>query len=144
MPLPARRLALAITGLTSALIATTWATAIFGQDGTTKPHAPDRFKPAGPRASLMGWHDRAYDELLDGISRKDVESAESAWLLAELANVNSFHSEKSDYKAWAEHLRDSASEIADTIRKRRDFDRAKTLSNKLRDTCKRCHDAYKL
>ncbi|MBL8878606.1 MAG: cytochrome c [Phycisphaerales bacterium] len=138
-----RKLALGVTGLVAITIATRWSSAIFGQESAINPTPSGGFKPTTPRTSLMHWHDRAFDELLEGISRKDGESAEAAWLLAELANVNSFHSEKPNYRNWADQLRDGAIEIADTIRKKRDFDRAKALCNKLKDTCKRCHDAYK-
>lgn len=113
------------------------------QDSPDKAVVP-QFKPAAPRASLMDWHSRAFDELNAGIAKKDVKCAEAAWLLAELANVNQFHTEKDDYRKWADDLRDGAVEIANTIRKKHDFARAKTLSAKLKDTCKRCHDAYKI
>lgn len=113
-----------------------------GQENS-QPADPASFRPISPRATLMEWHSQAFDELNAGIDRKNVAAADSAWLLAELANVNYFHSEKSNYRAWAGEMRDAAAELADTIRKKRDFNRARELSKRIKDTCKRCHDAYK-
>ena len=113
-----------------------------GQDAAS-PGNPPAFRPISPRATLMEWHSQAFDELNAGIARKNVDAADSAWLLAELANVNYFHSEKIDYRAWAGEMRDAAAELANTIRKKRDFNRAGELVKRIKDTCKQCHDMYK-
>lgn len=113
-----------------------------GQEATAPPHPPT-FRPISPRATLMEWHSQVFDELNAGIARKNVDVADSAWLLAELANVNYFHSEKIDYRAWAGEMRDAAAELANTIRKNRDFNRAREIVKRIKDTCKQCHDMYK-
>ncbi len=63
--------------------------------------------------------------------------------LAELANVNTYHSEKEDYLAWAGQMRDTALELAKEAEKSdADDAKMKKLMATLKNTCGDCHDAY--
>ena len=63
--------------------------------------------------------------------------------LAELANVNTYHSQKEDYQAWAGQMRDTALELANEAEKpNADDAKMKKLVNTLKNTCGACHDAY--
>lgn len=100
-------------------------------------------KPVAPRDDLMHWHDRAFGQVRLGIAQKDAEKAKSyAWLLAELANVNTQHSDDPKYKELAGKLRDGMVAVAEAIEKE-EFDKAKQLAMDSGKNCKSCHDAFK-
>ena len=109
------------------------------QDATAQPVAA--YRPIAPKIDLMEWHDRAFNAMRLAIAKKKPAAAEHAWLLAELANVNSHHSDKTDYRGWAATVRDAAAEIAKAAKEKK-FDRAKELAKAMNDTCTSCHDKY--
>jgi len=67
-----------------------------------------------------------------------------AEVLAELANVNTFHKDKADYRGWAATLRDTSLELATEAQKKKDADESRlaSLFKKLKKTCMACHDMY--
>lgn len=109
------------------------------QDTATQPSAA--FRPIAPKIELMEWQDRAFSAMRLAIAKKKPTVAEHAWLLAELANVNRYYSDKMDYRAWAAAVRDGAAEIAKAAEDKK-FDRAKELAKTIGDTCTSCHDKY--
>lgn len=109
------------------------------QDTVPQPSAA--YRPIAPKIDLMEWHDRAFNAMRLAIAKKKPAAAEHAWLLAELANVNSHHSDEKDYRAWAQTVRDGAAEIAKAAKDKK-FDRAKELAKTMNDTCTSCHDKY--
>ena len=63
--------------------------------------------------------------------------------LAELANVNTYNSQKKDYQAWAGQLRDTALDLAKEAEKSdADDARMTKLVASMKNTCGACHDAY--
>ncbi len=65
-------------------------------------------------------------------------------VLAELANVNTYNSEKEDYRAWASQLRATAMELSEEAKKKSAADdaRMKRLFVRIEATCHACHEAY--
>lgn len=76
---------------------------------------------------------------------RNYEIEEAAEILAELANVNQFNSEKEDYRAWATTLRDAAMGLAHEADKGDAADEAnmKKLVQTMKSACSDCHDAYR-
>lgn len=122
-------------------------TSIFAVSGLTaqdKPPAaePATLAPAAPHHFLMEWHGKAFDELNLALGKKKQEAAaQNAWLLAELANVNTLHSEQADYRGWAAAVRAAAADAAAAIAAK-DFDKAKSIAKSIHATCEACHDKY--
>ena len=110
------------------------------QEKPTRPTAA-AYRPVAPKIDLMEWHDRAFNSMRLAIAKSKPEAAEHAWLLAELANVNTRHSEEADYRKWAGEVRDAAAGIAKASKEKK-FDRAKALAKTMNDTCTACHDKY--
>lgn len=112
------------------------------REGMAVQDAPVAFKPAAPRHDLMEWHDKAFSALRKEIGRgKGEQAAEHAWLLAELANVNSTHSPRRDYQSWAGQVRDDAVAAAKLLKEGK-VDEAKPIVKRMSDTCNTCHDKY--
>ena len=111
--------------------------------------AAAEFKPVASIETLMKGQDeqfQAIGELLDdpsirGRTRKLVMRGE---LLAELANVNTYHRSDSDYRGWASDLRTASLALAAEAKKRKDADneKMKELFAQLDTTCNACHDKY--
>lgn len=107
------------------------------------------FKPVSELEHLMEGqelHFKAIDELLKDTAAKDrlKRLAMHADILAELANVNTFNKDKSDYKTWAGQVRDLSSKLAAEADKKAGVseDELKSLRKQISDTCTSCHDAY--
>lgn len=116
---------------------------VFTTQAQDTPAGGATFKPAAPREALMEWHEKAFNNARKAVSGKKFKDlAENAWLLAELANVNSFHAEKDDYRNWANELSAKAAELA-AAGKEKQFDKAAELVKGLNATCKSCHDVYR-
>lgn len=113
--------------------------------------AADRgFKPAASIEALMHGQDMAFQNLGRLLEDKQARNRANALfldaeLLAELANVNIYHKDKADYRAFATIVRDTALDLAREARKRNQADEArmKSLYDKLNETCLACHDVYK-
>ncbi len=118
---------------------------LIAQDAGTAP----AFKPAASLHALMHGqesHLLALKELLDNAKAKDRISnlATHAELLAELANVNIYHNEKADYRAWARDLRETSLEFAKEAKARGEKSEAnmKAGFERIKTLCTACHDAY--
>lgn len=122
-------------------------TAAFAQSVLTaqeKPSAPSpgSLSPAAPHHILMEWHDKAFNDFNLALTKKKPEAAaQNAWLLAELANVNTLHSDKPDYREWAGAVRSGAAEAAAAVAAQ-DFDKAKAIAKGINATCEACHNKY--
>lgn len=106
--------------------------------------APDAggFHPVAPHHALMEGHERCHDDLKRAIGRqKSNDAANQAWLLAELANVSSRHSDKEDYRNWANELR-AQSVAAARAAESKNWDEAKTALKQISTVCKACHEKY--
>lgn len=109
---------------------------------TTQGAVAHDFKPAAPHGVLMAWHDQAFGQMRLAIARKDAEKAQQyAWLLAELANVNSTHRADEQFRGFANKLRDECAALAEAAGKG-DLERGKQLASQINATCTACHDVY--
>lgn len=106
------------------------------------------FKPVASIHGLMNGQALLFKSVRKAITNKEtpqrLEHIEVyAEALAELANVNTYHSEKEDYQAWAGQMRDTALELAEEAEKSdADDARMNKLVASLKNTCGACHDAY--
>ncbi len=101
------------------------------------------FKPVADQHMLMEWQERVFSGMNRAIlQKKDSEVVAHAWMLAELANVNRFHSKKDDYRRWAKDMLDTAVKLAEAG-KAKQFDEAKKLARKMNATCSSCHEVYR-
>jgi|GEM_PF-3635898 len=100
-------------------------------------------KPIAPQATVMYWHDRAFGQMNLGLARKDQKkAARNAWLLAELANINSRHNDSPRFKAFAAQLRKHAVEVANAV-EQENVAMARASSKKISQTCKACHHQFR-
>lgn len=120
-----------------------------------KPDAKDCYKPVTPVNFLMEAQQEHWNQVVDRIrSRKgEPDAAEAkvkedfkimerhAYVLGELANVNQFHSEKEDYRAWAVEMRDLCVALARAAREQ-DLRKADELGRRIHSTCNACHAKY--
>ena len=106
------------------------------------------YKPVAPLHGLMYGQQVMFKGIRKAIGDKTtrdrgevIEHLSQA--LAELANVNTYHNEKADYRAWAGQLRDTALELAE-VAEEKVIDEAKMakLVGQIKGTCGDCHDAY--
>lgn len=89
-----------------------------------------------------------FKEIQGAVTRGGAHAGEHieayAEALAELANVNTFNSEKQDYRNWAGQVRDLSMELAQAATsKPQDAAKMKQLVGALRNSCSACHDAYR-
>ena len=145
-----------VLGALSVVIAIPLASAVQTQEPAGEnEHAPlvpeaarpaallEDFKPVADRNVLMEWQERVFSGMNRAIlQKKDSEVVAHAWLLAELANVNRFHSKKDDYRRWATEMLDTAVKLAESG-KAKQFDEAKKLARKMNATCSSCHEVYR-
>ena len=145
-----RRIMIRRTALTIVLLAgCVWCLTLVARADSEPSSQSDSFKPAASIDALMygqSQHFKTVGQLVKNKSAKDRADrlAMEAEVLAELANVNTFHKDKADYRGWAETLRDTSLELAAEARKKKDADqsRLESLRKKLKKTCIACHDMY--
>lgn len=114
-----------------------------GDDKDTKPAPARPFKPIMTVEQLMEGQDKLYAEIKDGITDKAWAEAEtSAWMLAELANVNHYQSDKLDYRKHADAMAAECQALAKVLRKR-DAAAAQAQAAKISENCKACHEQFK-
>lgn len=111
--------------------------------------AAGEFKPVAPVGSLMHGQMVFFKEITEQLGKpaggeRNHEIAESAGVLAELANVNRHNKDKEDYRGWATSLRDTALELAKEAGKADAADNARMnkLIQTMKATCAACHDVY--
>ena len=107
------------------------------------------FKPVASVRGLMTGQGIVYKQLqaaIDGPKAADRPMIVqlTAEALAEFANVNTYNSEKQDYRGWAAQLRENAMELSMEAKKKASADDAKMkqLFARIEATCQACHDAY--
>lgn len=117
-------------------------------DGKAQP-APEPFHPVADVHFLMEGQEIHFKGVRDALENKELRNrlgliSKHAAVLAELANVNYYHSIESDYRGWAWKLRDDAMEVFKEAQKRGQVDESKikTLMERLETTCTACHDKY--
>ncbi len=108
---------------------------------------PPAYKPVSPVHPLMEFQDHYFDEIKKMVNasdaKKDFKVVESsAYVLAELCNINSYQQDKEDYKKWAQEARELSLNLAKAA-KDKDTDKAKGLYREIHVRCTACHDQYK-
>ncbi len=107
------------------------------------PAPAGKFVPVTDVHHMMEGQGKLWGEIKDGILDSNWKAAEnSAWLLAEVANVNQYQHEAADYKAWAKQMSDQCVELAGTLKKK-DAAKSRDLVSKIGNTCSECHNKYK-
>jgi len=113
------------------------------KDDKTKPAAARPFKPVTNVEQLMEGQEKLFTEIKDGVlDGAWDECATSAWLLAELANVNHYQTDKPDYQRFADNMAAECQALAKVLKKR-NADDAKAQITKVANCCKACHDVHK-
>ncbi len=114
-----------------------------------KKVAAGSFKPVASVHTLMEGQGLFFKKLGAAVGNPQApkragEIAFSAEMLAELGNVNTHNSDKSDYVQWAGQVRDTAMELAGVAKSEGDLneDKVKALFGRLESTCKACHEKY--
>ena len=138
------------TALTMVLLAgCVWCLTLVARADSGSAAPPGSFKPVASLEGLMygqKHHFKAMSKLVKNRNAKNrgERLALEAQVLAELANVNTYHKDKADYRGWAETLRDTSLELATEAEKKKDADqsRLESLRKKLKKTCVACHDMY--
>lgn len=126
--------ALVIMGIFSTVALVAW--------GQSPPAAAPAFKPVQSLGMLMGGQDKLMGRIKDAILDKAWEDAESsAWLLAEIANVNQYQKDDPDYRALASRMSGECVELAKVLKKR-DAKAAKDHVQLIGQTCKSCHEKF--
>ncbi len=106
------------------------------------------FQPVASVESLMHGQVKFFKEIGELVekpasSHRNEELHEYAEVLAELANVNRYNKDKTDYRDWATQLRDTSLELASEAKKKdTDDTRLKKLHAEMKTVCGACHDAY--
>lgn len=133
----ARALIVALLGLGAFLAATQ-----LGYSEDPKPAAARAYKPVQPIHEMMEGQKKLFGEIKDGLLDKQWNKAsQSAWILAEVANANSYQHDAADYQAWAAKMAQDCVTLAQNLKKK-DEAGAKELITKVGQTCQACHDKY--
>ena len=128
-----------------------WCLALVTRAGSAEPTAAQLpFQPVASVHSLMHGQQTFFQHIGDALkggegSKEKKDIREAAEVLAELANVNRHNMGEDDYRAFASQLRDTALQLAQEAKKKREADHEKMrkLFRKLKDTCTACHDVYR-
>ncbi len=108
-----------------------------------KPVPVTSFVPVTSVHHLMEGQGKLFGEIKDGILDSKWKSAErSAWLLAEISNVNQYQHDAADYKNWAKMMASQCVELANALKKN-DAAKSRDLISKVGNTCGECHNKYK-
>ncbi len=100
------------------------------------------FEPVEDVHHMMEAQDMLYNNIKDQIIDKSWDEAEtSAWVLAELANVNHFQSSEKRYQDFADAMSKDCVALAKAA-KGRDARAARAAMRKVQQDCKACHDVY--
>lgn len=101
------------------------------------------FKPVMSVEKLMEGQGRLFKDVKDQVldnSWKDAET--SAWLLAELANVNHYQSPDPKYRRYADRMSDECVKLARSLG-RRDEAAARASVTALGERCQDCHSDFR-
>ncbi len=100
------------------------------------------FKPVQPLEKLMEGQKQLMGQIKDAIQDKTWDEAQtSAWILAEMANVNQHERPNPKYRELATKMSGQCVELA-TVLKKRDQKAAMDQSKEIARTCKSCHDQF--
>ncbi len=119
-----------------------------GADSGQHDHATRAFKPVASVDALMHGQLVFFKAIGAELEKpasadRNHEIEEAAQVLAELANVNRFNSEKGDYIGWATEVRDGAMKLAAEAKKKdASNDRLTAYVTTIKGKCGACHDAY--
>ena len=123
--------------LTSATLATA------GEEGVKTKPAAQAFKPVQPIHEMMEGQGKLFGEIREGILDKEWKAASrSAWLLAEISNVNRYQHDDAEYKGYAKAMSAQAVELAKLLKKE-DEAGSKAAARKISQSCSACHEKYK-
>ncbi len=132
----------------SILIALATATALLRAEGDPAPQggaespAP-AFTPVQSVHDMMEGQKKLYEEIKDGVLDKQWEdAARSAWILAEIANVNQYQNAAGEYKGLARQMSEDCAKLAQALKKR-EADAAKQLVQQVGQTCSACHNKFR-
>jgi len=108
-----------------------------------KPAPAGNFKPVISVHYMMEGQGKLWGEIKDGILDSNWKAAEkSAWILAELSNVNQYQHDAADYKGWAKKMSLQTVELAEALKKK-DAAKSRDMVSKIGNTCSECHNKYK-
>lgn len=126
-----------------------WCIALVSRADSAQSANNTTFKPAVSVHHLMEGQIIVFKQLNGAIKNKNTEHRIKmieglSIVIAELANVNTMNSDKSDYIGWASDMRNTAMELAEEADKKKEADdqRMNKLLAKMKATCAACHDAY--
>ncbi len=115
---------------------------------SAQPQKPSKqkvkpFKPVQPIQQMMAGQRKLYAEIKDGILDKTwEEAASSAWILAEISNVNHYQNDAPEYQKFADRLSADAVSLARILEKK-EQPAALEAAAKIGQTCSACHDKFK-
>lgn len=123
-------------------IAAIFSTAALAAWGNDPPAANVAFKPVQPLEKLMEGQKKLHSEIKDAILDKAWDEAQtSAWLLAEIANVNHYQKPDPEFRALATRMSGECVELANLLAKR-DQKAAMDQYMRIGQTCGSCHEIY--
>lgn len=123
-------------------IAAIFSTAALVAWGDAPPPAAGAFKPVQPLEKLMEGQKKLHAEIKDAILDKAWDEAQtSAWLLAEIANVNHYQKPDPEFRALATRMSGECVELANLLAKR-DEKAAMAQYTRIGQTCGSCHEIY--
>ncbi len=134
-----------IVGLVAASL---WCLTVVASEGNHH-HASGKLTTVASLDALMTGQLQHFKNINQLVADKSAEKRTSrlqmqAEILAELANVNTLHGEKDDYRAWAAQLRDTSLELASLAKKGSlDDAAAGALIQQMKNSCQSCHDEYR-
>ncbi len=112
--------------------------------GQSPPAASSHsFKPVQPLKRLMEGQEQLMGRIKDAIQDKTWDEAQtSAWILAEMANVNQYQKPDPEFQALALKMSGQCVELAKVLKKR-DQKAAIDQSQSIGQTCKNCHETFR-
>lgn len=126
-----------------------WCVALVSRADSAQTAGDKAFKPAVSVHHMMEGQVIVFKRLSQTVKNKNTEHRNEiieglSNVIAELANVNSVNSDKSDYIGWASDLRSTAMELAEEAEKDADANdqRMDKLLTKMKESCVSCHDVY--
>ena len=101
------------------------------------------FRPVQSIHDMMEGQRKLWIEIKEGIVDKQWnEAGKSAWILAEVANVNQYQHKSPEYKDLARKMSADCVKLAKLLKKK-DESGAKKMVKKVGETCSACHDQFK-
>ena len=133
--------------LTACLLAAcAWCFTLVSRADSSEP-VTGEFAPVASVEALMNGQVLVFKTIGELVANKNApkradQIEELAEVLAELANVNTFNSDKADYRDWAGTLRDTSMELARSAKQGADDGKMNGIIKRMKGACQACHDAY--